>query len=356
MNTEQDLLDRYAKGTLSAQETAALEERMKQDPTFREQVEKHLSLIHALQFYGERSRLLKTLDDAHQEIETPEKVVPLARPAGWKRYWMTAVAASVALISILGTLFMTRSLDTKQTAIYKELRRTVEQIKKSQKLMMEDMAEVKEKPNPSPEAYAGTGFLISSNGYVATSYHVIKESDSVIIENARFGRLKATIVHSDPANDVSILKIEQKLDDLAQPLPYTLSMTEANLAEDVYTLGYPREDIVFGEGSVSALTGFKQNPNAYQVSVPVNPGNSGGPLLNTKGDLVGVISGTQTETMGAAFAIKSTVLMDVIGQVNVDSAALPLTLPKQNTMKNSTRVQQVKRWKDFVFMVRVYKN
>jgi serine protease Do len=356
MNTEQDLLDRYAKGTLSAHEAAALEERMKQDPIFREQVEKHLSLIDALQFYGERSRLLKTLDDAHQEIETPVKIVPLARPTGWKRYWMTAVAASVALISILGTLFMTRSLDTKQTAIYKELRRNVEQIKKSQKLMMEDMAEVKEKPKPSPEAYAGTGFLISSNGYVATSYHVIKESDSVIIENARFGRLKATIVHNDPANDVSILKIDQKLDDMAQPLPYVLSMTEANLAEDVYTLGYPREDIVFGEGSVSALTGFKQNPNAYQVSVPVNPGNSGGPLLNTKGDLVGVISGIQTETMGAAFAIKSTVLMDVIGHVTVDSVALPLTLPKQNTMKNSTRVQQVKRWRDFVFMVRVYKN
>jgi len=360
MNTEQDLLDRYAKGTLNAQEVAALEARMQQDPAFKEQVEKHLSLVDALRFYGDRAQLLNTLEEAHQEMDPPVKLTPAPRPTGWKRYWMTAVAASVALISVLGTLFMTRELDTKQTAIYKELRRTVEQIKQSQRAM-ENMVEAKEKPKRTPEAYAGTGFLISSNGYVATSYHVVrdavnKESDSVVIENMKFGRLRATIVHNDPANDVSILKVDQKLDEFSQPLPYMLSMTEANLAEDVYTLGYPREDIVFGEGSVSALTGFKQNPNAYQVSVPVNPGNSGGPLLNTKGDLVGVISGIQTETVGAAFAIKSTVLMDVIDHVTVDSLALPLTLPKQNTMKNNSRVQQVKRWKDFVFMVRVYKN
>lgn len=355
MIAEQDLLDRYAKGTLAASEAAALEARMQQDKEFKDRVEKHLALVKALKFYGERSAVLKTLDDAHREIEMPVKTIPLA-PTGWKRYWMTAVAASVALISILGTLFMTRSLDTKQTAIYKELRRNVEQIRKSQKLIMEDIAEVKEKPKPRPEAFAGTGFLISSGGYVATSYHVIRESDSVMIENAKFGPLKASVIFSDPANDVSILKIEKRPDEMAQPLPYTLSKVEASLAEDVYTLGYPREDIVFGEGSVSALTGFKQNPNAYQVSVPVNPGNSGGPLLNTKGDLVGVISGLQTETLGAAFAIKSTVLVEVIGQVTTDSTALPLVLPKQNAFKNASRVQQVKRWQDFVFMVKVYKN
>ncbi|MBL0742021.1 S1 family peptidase [Chryseolinea lacunae] len=356
MIAEQDLLDRYAKGTLAASEAAALEARMQQDKEFKERVEKHLALVKALKFYGERSAVLKTLDEAHREIEMPVKTLPLDTPTGWKRYWMTAVAASVALISILGTLFMTRSLDTKQTAIYKELGRKVEQIRKSQKLMMEDMAEVKEKPNPRPESFAGTGFLISSGGYVATSYHVIRESDSVIIENAKFGALKASVIFSDPANDVSILKIEKRPDEMAQPLPFTLSKVEASLAEDVYTLGYPREDIVFGEGSVSALTGFKQNPNAYQVSVPVNPGNSGGPLLNTRGDLVGVISGLQTETLGAAFAIKSTVLVDVINQVSVDSASLPLVLPKQNAFKNSSRVQQVKRWQDFVFVVKVYKN
>src|SRR5690606_40165367 len=112
--------------------------------------------------------------------------------------------------------------------------------------------------------------------------------------------------------------------NLQRPLSYMISSAEANLGEEVFTLGFPREDIVFGEGSISALSGYRQNPNAYQVSVPVNPGNSGGPLFNDRGDLVGIISGIQTETMGAAFAIKCSELPSVIDSQNTDSLSSPL--------------------------------
>src|SRR5690606_23670002 len=142
--------------------------------------------------------------------------------------------------------------------------------------------------------------------------------------------------------------------NLQRPLSYMISSAEANLGEEVFTLGFPREDIVFGEGSISALSGYRQNPNAYQVSVPVNPGNSGGPLFNSKGDLVGIISGIQTETMGAAFAIKSSVLLSVIDSLETDSLSAPLVLPKQNTLKGLSTVDKVKKWKDHVFIVRVY--
>lgn len=362
MNPEQilhDLLDRYAKGKLDAEEAAALEERMKDDVVLRQQAVQHFALMDSLKFYNSRTKLKEILEEAHGEItEAPlnntRNTIPLK---GWKKYRpMVAVAASVALISIVGTMLITRSMETKQKAIYKELRRNVEQIQKSQKTLMEDIAVTKEKVKPFPGKYAGSGFLISANGYVVTSYHVVKESDSVYLENEKAGTLKAVIVHNDPANDISILRIEPGETPWKLPLPYSLSKAEANLAEEVYTLGYPREDVVFGEGSVSALTGFKQNPNAYQVSIPVNPGNSGGPLLNNKGDLIGIISGIQTETSGAAFAIKSTVLLDVIAAVPADTSGIPLVLPKQNILKNVSRVQQVKQWKDFVFMVRVYEN
>jgi S1-C subfamily serine protease len=217
---------------------------------------------------------------------------------------------------------------------------------------MDDLAEAKEKIFPGN--YAGTGFLLSSRGYVATSYHVVKDADSVVIENEKFGRLKTVVVHSDPINDISILKIDKALG--FKSLPFTIVEDEASLAEEVYTLGYPREDVVFGEGSVSALTGYLQNPNAYQISIPVNPGNSGGPLLNSKGDLIGMISGLQTQTSGAAFAIKSSILLNSVVDPALDSLAVPLTLPKLNTIKNVGRIQQVKQWRDFVFVVRVYKN
>jgi S1-C subfamily serine protease len=356
MNQEQllyELFDKYVKGKLSEEDKTTFEEKMKQDADFRQKAEQHLAMVGELKFYGSRNQLRHMLEETHQKMENPTISIDAPKKStAFKKYWpMTAVAASIALISIVGTTLLTGKLKSEQTANYQELRRNVDQIRKSQKLIMEDLAESKEKALPGK--YAGTGFLLSSKGYVATSYHVVKEADSLIIENEKFGRLKAIVVHSDPSNDISILKIENPF---PLRLPYTLATTEADLAEDVYTLGYPREDVVFGEGSISALTGFRQNQNSYQVSVPVNPGNSGGPLLNAKGEVIGMISGFQTQTLGAAFAIKSTVMLNTITNPMLDTLRTPLKLPVQNNLKNVTRVQQVKQWKDFVFMVRVYKN
>jgi serine protease Do len=353
---EYHLLDNYQKGLLSHEELTTLKERMKIDAAFRQDAEEYLKLIGAIKSYGDRQKISEVLDSIHDEmdmVETAHPVTPLVVSS--RKYWrVTAVAASLMIASVIGTLLITRSMETKQTAYYKELRRNVEQIKKSQKQIMADLAQSKGE-TITPGKYSGTGFLISANGYVTTSYHVVKESDSISIENDVYGRLKAAVVYSDRENDISVLKIVTSDFKLKRALPFIISRKEADLGENVYTLGFPRDEIVFGEGSVSASTGFDQNPNAYQVSVPVNPGNSGGPLLNSQGDLIGMVSGVQTETAGAAFAIKSSRLLDFVNQEAFDSLANPLILPKQNAIRNATRVEQIKRWKEFVFMVRVYK-
>jgi serine protease Do len=354
-----DLLDCYAKGTLTAEESLRVEERIRDDERFRALAEEHLKLIGALKAYDKRERLKNVLDEIHATLPedyplslSPEE--PSLPAKSWRGYWpLTAVAASVAVISVLATVFITRSSMMKQSAEYKELSRDVEQIQQSQQQIIADISE-KQKADVLPGKYRGTGFLITAKGYVVTSYHVIKGADSVYIENEKWGRHKVTVLHSDPENDLSILVIEKEPLPIPRSLPYTISDAEASLGEEVFTLGFPREDIVFGEGSVSALTGYRQNPGAYQVSVPVNPGNSGGPLLNAKGDLIGIISGLQTETSGAAFATKASVLREVINQMPPDSVHAPLVLPRQNSLRGISRVEQVKRWKDFVFMVRVY--
>jgi serine protease Do len=356
-----ELLDGYVKGTLSVEEHRLVEQRMQMDVSFKEKVEEHTRLIKAMELHHRRNQIKNMLEEVHQEIESQTEEVmqqpPIKiREGFWKKYWpLTAVAASIVLLSVSGTLWITSGLETKQTAYYKELRRNVDQIKKSQKLIMEGIAETKEKSNAKLAMYAGTGFLMSFNGYVATSYHVVKDADSVYIENQKFGSLKATVYFSDPANDVAVLKI---VNETFNPdrLPFTIQSTESELGEYVYTLGFPREDIVFGEGSVSAATGYQQNINAYQVSVPVNPGNSGGPLLNANGDLIGMISGTQTETSGATFAIKSTVFLSLLKEVPADSLSKPIVLPTQSALRKLPRTEQVKKWKELVFIVRVYNN
>jgi serine protease Do len=364
-NEKMELLDAYVRGKLSREERYKVQERMLRDEQFRLEVEAHEKLVGSIKAYGDRAEAMARLASIDKEFFTDsestgkvgKKITP-PRKSAFKKYWpMAAVAASVALVSIVGTLLMTKSLasdlETKQTAIYKELRKNFEQIQRSQSRMMENIARSTEKPVP-PGRYGGSGFLVSANGYVVTSHHVVVGADSVYIENPLFGPLKTSVVLSDDTNDIAILRIEDPSFHAPRPLSFLVSSTEAHLGEEVFTLGFPREDIVFGEGSISALTGFRQNPNSYQISVPVNPGNSGGPLFNERGDLVGIISGIQTETTGAAFAIKSSVLLNVIEGIPADSVHQPLVLPRQNQLKQLSRVERVKKWKDNVFVVRVY--
>lgn len=343
-----ELLDRYVKGTLSAEEAADIEKRLAEDESFRKQAAEHRELANALKAYGRRVELKASLDVLHADLQKPVVSLPVS---GWRKYkTLSAVAASVAVISIAATLWTTQNIRSQQNSDYQELRRTVDKIQKTQSALEKDL---KRKPVVAPQ-FAATGFLISAQGYVITSQHVIAKADSVYIQNEKYGSLKAVVVHSDPVNDVSVLKIVTPVK--IQSVPYTLSEAQADLAEDVYTLGFPREEVVFGEGSISSLTGYRANPNAYQISVPVNPGNSGGPLLNKQGALIGMISGVQTQAAGAAFAIKSTVLKEILLDSVLDSLQAPIRLPKTNAIKNSTRVEQVKKLRECVFLVNVYKN
>ncbi len=344
-----ELLDGYVKGTLSPGEILAVEKRMQEDAAFMQLVEEHAVLVSAMGLLGQRVQLKNKLDQVHGAIE--KQVISL--PArGWKKYrTLSAVAASVALISVAATLWITHNIRSQQNYEFLKLRRSVDQIQKNQNALEKNLKKSTAVPIPQ---YAATGFLVSSEGYVITSHHVINKADSVYIQNEKYGSLKAVVVHSDPLNDVSVLKIVTPVK--IQAVPYTVAEVEADIAEDVYTLGFPREDVVFGEGSISSLTGYKANPNAYQVSVPVNPGNSGGPLLNNKGDLVGMISGVQTQASATTFAIKSGVLKSIITDSVLDSLRIPINLPKQNMLRNASRIQQVKKLKECVFMISVYKN
>lgn len=352
---DQLLIDQYIAETLTANERMTVEERMEADVTFRNNVNEQRAIVEALKTYGTRNSLQQKLAEYHNEIDREPLSTAIVNPdtSFIKRQWRTiAIAATVSAVSVFGTLFTLKSFNKNQHADYKELRKNVEQIKKSQKVMMADLQEVKEKKDLSPGNYEGTGFLISDDGYVATSYHVIADADSLYLENKKFGRLKATIVKADQKNDVAILKIAQY--PFSTSIPYTIRAGESSLGENVFTLGYPREDIVYSEGTISSSTGYRNNELAYQIDVPVNPGNSGGPLLNSRGQLVGMVSGLQTETQGAAFALKSSVLLDVLANNADDSLTLPITLNAKNRLRSLNRVEQIKSVQDFIFVVRVY--
>ncbi|MDB5009263.1 MAG: peptidase and chymotrypsin/Hap, partial [Mucilaginibacter sp.] len=122
-----------------------------------------------------------------------------------------------------------------------------------------------------------------------------------------------------------------------------------------YTLGYSSDSPVLGVGYLTSENGVNSNDTVhYRISIPMNPGNSGGPLIDNKGNIIGVVNAKQTQIEGAHFAIKSGYLLDAIHHIPADSLARRVSLNKKNTLAGLSRTQQIKKLNDYIFMVKVY--
>jgi len=164
----------------------------------------------------------------------------------------------------------------------------------------------------------GSGFIIDSDGYVVTNYHVVKNADEIIVRLKDRRELKATVVGSDARSDIALLKIE------ADNLPVVKIGSSANLKVGswVMAIGSPFGfDHSVSVGVVSA-TGRTLPSESYvpfiQTDVAINPGNSGGPLFNLDGEVIGINSQIYSRTggfMGLSFAIPIDVATDIVEQL-----------------------------------------
>ncbi len=352
-------IERYLEGEMSEQEKTAFEALRQSNPAVNEQVLAHQQLIQQLDQFGRRVALQEKMDKIHSSMTVNEVLSVSQAPAQKKVFTISrrlvtnmAAAACIALVTSLTTMaLMQNASRQKTTAQYEDVRRVLNNIQRSQNALINDINSKKKAP-ANPGTYGGTGFAISNNGYVVTNYHVIAGADSIYIQNTKGEAFKAASVFEDISSDLAILKITDSTFK-GQPLPYSIKPQRALRGEAVFTLGYPRDEIVYGEGYISAQTGFNGDSAAYQVSIPVNPGNSGAPLMDNKGDVVGIVTGKQTTSDGIAFAVKSAHLKRLLEEMPKDK------LPKKewnhkNRLEGMSRVEQVKRLEDFVYMVKVY--
>lgn len=135
---------------------------------------------------------------------------------------------------------------------------------------------------------SGSGFFVSEDGYLVTNAHVVEEATRVKVRT-KTGVQNATIVELDKENDLALLKIAGKY----KPLPIA-SEEAAALGDSVFTIGFPNIELQglepkYTDGKISSLAGMRDDPIAYQISVPVQSGNSGGPLVDARGFVVGVV-------------------------------------------------------------------
>jgi len=200
---------------------------------------------------------------------------------------------------------------------------------------------------------SGTGFFISNNGYVATCYHVIEGATEISIKginNDFYRKYKARIIATDKINDLAILKVDCNIEN---PINYSLKWDVSDVGQEVFTLGYPLkttmgEEIKLTNGIISSKSGFQGDITTYQITVPVQPGNSGGPLFDKNGFVIGVINAKHTGAENAGYAVKSNILKNLI-----QSSSLSITTPQSNQLYGKSLTTQVKLAKKDVLIIEV---
>jgi len=134
-----------------------------------------------------------------------------------------------------------------------------------------------------------TGFLITSDGFVLTACHSVGKAENVeVTYNQK--KYTAKVIGRDESIDAAVLKIDGN-DFSFLPIA---SSDAVKTGDAVFTMGYPQITLQgtepkFTEGSISSLSGLTDNPQYFQISVPIQPGNSGGPLVNKNGEVIGLI-------------------------------------------------------------------
>lgn len=138
---------------------------------------------------------------------------------------------------------------------------------------------------------SGSGFFITPDGCFLTNYHVIEGSNKIQVQVGD-KLYNAKIIKTDPANDIAILKTE------GQFVPLSIgAANQSHIGDDVFTIGFPAPLIQgfapkLTKGSINAASGLQDDPRFFQISIPVQPGNSGGPLVDERGNVVGIVTST----------------------------------------------------------------
>ena len=362
-----ETVERYIRGEMNPDERLHFESLRKSDSEIDQLVVEHTLFLQQMNRFGEWKKFRSTLHSVHThlaeqgKIDSPKlkgkaKIVYL-----WKRYQrVAAIAASFAGITTLSIIAIVWSLTpANPNRDIQNLDRELKSLKTRTDRQDLEINSVKNKVAQVPVVpykTGGTSFLIDGKGFLVTNAHVVQNAKNIAIENIKGETFNARVVHLDYKRDIAILKIEDSTFKPLYNIPYSINKSSIDIAEPVFTLGFPRNEIVYGEGYLSAKTGFNGDTLTFQIEVAANPGNSGGPVLNKNGEVIGILSTRQKTAEGVVFATQAKYIYKALDDLKDqnDSTYQKIKLSTANSMKGLDRKQQVKKVEDYVFMVKVY--
>jgi len=201
------------------------------------------------------------------------------------------------------------------------------------------------------EVVFGTGWTVKP-GYIVTNQHVVNGKKKIAVMSTAGEKISAMILVEDKINDLALLQVNQP-GKLPPALP--VAKLSAKTGSKVFTIGYPHPDIMgakpkLTEGIVNAVTGYKDDPRTLQISVPVQGGNSGGPLLNMNGEVVGIVTSklsavkmfnwTGDLPQNVNYAVKTPYLSALLSSVDEQASRIKALPAKPASLESlSSRIQ-----------------
>jgi hypothetical protein len=166
-------------------------------------------------------------------------------------------------------------------------------------------------------AGSGTGFFINREGTLLTNYHVIQGCTSVALYHTGI-KYPSSILASDRTNDIAILNSTKKSNQY-----FRVNKDGPDLLEEIFVAGYPlglkvSNSLKVSGGRVSSLAGYGDNYANFQIDAAMNPGNSGGPIINKKGNVVGIAVAQLTDVQGFNFGIKSSTVSSFVNSNKIN--------------------------------------
>ena len=171
-------------------------------------------------------------------------------------------------------------------------------------------------------------------------------------ENSNKKSYTAELITQDKDNDLAILKVSDSETYSLGVIPFNLATSGNDVGTSVFVLGFPLratmgDEVKLTNGIISSKSGFQGDITSYQISAPVQPGNSGGPLLNQNGELIGIINAKHVGAENVSYAIKCNYLNNLIEQLPIE------IILKSQSLNNKILSEQVKIVKNFIYIVEV---